>query len=157
MTRTVRSPGRPLQASGLWVALLFFLALAIGAAVPCRADDKAADAILGIWEVAEKDAHIEIYRQDNRYFGRICWLRENGEKKPDAQESKMYEIPKVGTLIVRGFRFNGIDWRDGTLYDPTDGKSYKGIIRLDAKGRLLVRGYLGISLLGRTTVWRRVE
>ncbi len=142
----------------LLAALSFFLCLALasGGAAPCLAGDPAADAILGTWVVEEKDAHVEIYKQDGRYFGRLSWLKDD-DKPGDSHGPKMHEAPRVGMIIVRDFRFNGREWRGGTLYDPTDGKSYKGIIRLDSKGRLHVRGYFGISLLGRTTVWQRLE
>jgi uncharacterized protein (DUF2147 family) len=120
------------------------------------------DAILGVWVVQEKDAHIEIYRQGDAYFGKIVWLRE--PEGPDAGENgnglaaeKMVETPRVGLVIVRNFRFDGVAWRGGTLYDPQDGKSYQGVLTLDTKGALHVRGFIGISLLGRTTVWQRVK
>ena len=157
MRRPRGSPRRTMPAFAVTAAIFFFLSLALWTAAPCRADDPAADAILGAWVVEEKDAHIEIYKQDGRYFGRLSWLKDGDEKPGDGQGPKMHEAPRVGMVIVRDFRFNGREWRGGMLYDPTDGKSYKGIIRLDTGGRLHVRGYLGITLLGRTTVWQRVE
>jgi uncharacterized protein (DUF2147 family) len=130
---------------------------ACAAPLPCAGEDLSGDAILGTWVVAEKDAHIEIYRQDNRYYGRICWLRGGDPKPGEPPDPNMYETPRVGLVIVRGFSFDGKKWRWGTLYNPTDGRSYRGIINLDDKGRLHVRGFLGISLLGRTTIWQRVQ
>ena len=106
--------------------------------------------------VAEKDAYIEIYRQGDRYFGRISWLRE-GSEKPGAGEKKMHEKPTVGLVIVRDFAFNGENWTGGTLYDPTNGKSYRGMLSLGAEGLLRVRGFIGNPILGKTTIWRRVE
>ncbi len=121
----------------------------------------AAGTIVGTWIVAEKDATIQIYRQDGAYFGRIAWLRE--EADPNAgtsvgnSDSRMHEEPRVGMVILRNFRFNGQHWEGGTLYDPTDGKTYKGTLALDPKGMLHVRGFIGIRLLGKTTVWQRVR
>ena len=159
MKRPVDFHCRPRRPVGLGVALCFLLWVAAGAsATPCLAEGREPDAITGTWVVEEKDAHVEIYKHDDRYFGRLSWLKDAGEEKPaEKREPKMHETPKVGMVIVRDFRFNGRDWRGGTLYDPTDGKSYKGIIRLDGKEQLHVRGYLGISLLGRTTVWQRLR
>ena len=148
---------RPFRGTFRLPALSAFLWLVLGAAAHCLAAEAASDAITGTWVVAEKDAHIEIYKEDTGYFGRISWLREGGEEKSGPhQDSKMHESPRIGLIIVRGFRFDGREWRGGTLYDPTDGKSYRGIIRLDNKGRLHVRGFIGISLFGRTTVWERM-
>jgi uncharacterized protein (DUF2147 family) len=115
------------------------------------------DAVTGIWAVAEKNAHIEIYREGDAYYGRICWIRDDGRSSEGApRESDMFEVPKVGLVIVRGFRFDGKEWTGGTLYNPTDGKSYRGVISLSDNGELHVRGFLWIRLLGKTTVWNRV-
>jgi uncharacterized protein (DUF2147 family) len=140
-------------------ALLFAVLSLVSflASVPLRADEGLSeDAITGTWMVAEKDAYIDIYRQDDRYFGCISWLRGDNEKA-GAAEAKMHEIPKVGLVIVRGFVFDGHEWKGGTLYNPANGKSYKGIISLDAEGRLHVRGFIGIPILGKTTVWQRIK
>ena len=48
-------------------------------------------------------------------------------------------------------------WRNGTVYDPTSGRTYSAEARLDGSDRLRLRGYLGIRLLGRTTTWIRVD
>ena len=86
-----------LPASTLAAAVFFFLSIALWTAAPCRADAPAADAILGTWVVEEKDAHVEIYKQENRYFGRLSWIRDGEEEKPgDKQGPKMHEEPRVG-------------------------------------------------------------
>jgi uncharacterized protein (DUF2147 family) len=54
--------------------------------------------------------------------------------------------------------FSALDettWGKGSLYDPKSGKSYRGKIHLAAPGRLELRGYIGIPLFGRTSVWTR--
>jgi uncharacterized protein (DUF2147 family) len=135
---------------------LLFAILSLLSVIASAAEGLPDDAITGTWMVAEKDAYIDIYRQDDRYFGYISWLRGDNEK-PGAAEAKIHEIPKVGLVIVRGFVFDGHEWKGGTLYNPTNGKSYRGVISLDAKGQLHVRGFIGISLLGRTTIWQRIK
>ncbi len=137
-------------------ALCLLLCLALCAPAFCLTPSVDPDAITGTWVVAEKDAHIEIYREGDQYYGRICWLREDGGRSKDApRESDMFEVPKVGLVIVRGFRFDGKQWSGGRLYNPTDVKSYRGVIRLGKNGELRVRGFLWIELLGKTTVWQR--
>jgi uncharacterized protein (DUF2147 family) len=55
-----------------------------------------------------------------------------------------------------GLRPGGPDtWRDGSLYDPESGNTYSGKLSLNPDGTLSLRGYLGISLLGRTEHWTR--
>jgi uncharacterized protein (DUF2147 family) len=135
----------------LWA---FLVCLSLAGALPSWSAASDPDAIVGTWLVAEKDAHVEIYRHGDAYFGRLSWLRDT----PDSERPQdMHEVPKEGLIIIRGFKFDGKVWKDGTLYDPTDGKTYRGTIALDNRGRLRVRGFMGISLIGKTTVWERVR
>jgi putative FmdB family regulatory protein len=94
--------------------------------------------------VAEKDACVDIYRDGDVYFGEISWLRPPmpGDPAPSSA-TEMHEEPRVGMVILRGFRFDGREWNDGALYDPTDGKLYKGVLSLDSRGALHIKGLSG--------------
>jgi uncharacterized protein (DUF2147 family) len=64
----------------------------------------------------------------------------------------------IGLEIIRGMRADGDEWDGGTILDPQNGKVYKCTMSLEDGGKTLaVRGYLGISLLGRTQRWQRQE
>ncbi len=114
------------------------------------------DAIMGVWLTAPKDGKIEIYKESDRFFGKIVWGKEPGrkdEKNPDAS-LRSHEL--MGTVILKNFKFNGKDkWEGGTIYDPNNGKTYSCNMKLKDKNTLEVRGYIGFSLLGRTEVWTR--
>ncbi len=63
-----------------------------------------------------------------------------------------------GMVVGWGLRPDGNTWDGGRILDPTNGKIYRCLLRLGPAGRtLLVRGYLGISLLGRSQTWQRIE
>ncbi|GJM11789.1 MAG: hypothetical protein DHS20C12_01920 [Pseudohongiella sp.] len=62
-----------------------------------------------------------------------------------------------GITIAEGFRFSQGQWRDGSLYDPESGKHYSARLRLIDNDHLLVRGFIGLSLLGRSQIWTRLE
>jgi uncharacterized protein (DUF2147 family) len=115
------------------------------------------DAVLGTWLVDENAAAIEIYREEGAYFGKISWLGKKDDREKAAPESSpgMYEQPHPGMVILRNFRFDGSAWTDGTLYNPTNGKTYRGVLHLDAEGELHVRGFVGLELLGHSVVWKR--
>jgi uncharacterized protein (DUF2147 family) len=51
---------------------------------------------------------------------------------------------------------DGNSYEDGTIYDPENGKTYSCTIEMVNANTLNVRGYIGISLIGRTDVWKRV-
>jgi uncharacterized protein (DUF2147 family) len=76
-------------------------------------------------------------------------------KKCDGPEK---DQPVVGMTILKGFRRDGDEWDGGTILDPRSGYVYNSELRVDDNGRKLdVRGYIGISILGRTTTWLRDE
>jgi len=63
--------------------------------------------------------------------------------------------PIAGLVIIENLTEDGDEFNGGTIMDPENGKTYKCYIELLDDGKLKVRGYLGISLLGRTQYWRR--
>lgn len=66
--------------------------------------------------------------------------------------------PLVGLVIMRNMRAAGEDYRDGDILDPESGKVYRCRMTLDSTGqRLTIRGFIGISLFGRSQVWHRVS
>jgi uncharacterized protein (DUF2147 family) len=110
--------------------------------------------------------------RDGRYFGIIVWLaepyaptddpnQEPGQKKTDVNnpDPDLRDEPVVGLEIAKDFVYKGDGvWHKGTIYDPDNGKTYKCKMRFgDTDDVLKVRGFIGISMLGRTTEWTRVE
>lgn len=64
--------------------------------------------------------------------------------------------PIVGMIILWGLKKNGEAWTGGEILDPKNGKIYRCKITLSDDGTSLnVRGFIGISLIGRTQVWLR--
>ena len=62
--------------------------------------------------------------------------------------------PIIGLNLVNGFVYQGKNkWGDGTIYDPDNGKTYSCKMTLMEDNTLKVRGFIGISLIGRTQVW----
>jgi uncharacterized protein (DUF2147 family) len=119
-----------------------------------------ADRIEGLWFNDIKDAKIQIYKAVNgKFYGKIIWLRDplkNGKPKVDEKNSKknLQSQPLVGLVILNGFEKDGDSYTDGTIYDPTNGKTYD--CKMTYKGKTLsIRGYIGFSLFGRTTIWER--
>jgi uncharacterized protein (DUF2147 family) len=63
-----------------------------------------------------------------------------------------------GITILQGFHYAGEQvWQGGTIYDPNSGKTYKSTITLVDRNTLKVRGFVGVSLFGRSHTWTRDE
>jgi uncharacterized protein (DUF2147 family) len=55
-------------------------------------------------------------------------------------------------------RPDGDEWNGGAILDPDNGRIYKAKMRLIDDGKkLIVRGFIGFSFLGRSQTWTRVE
>jgi uncharacterized protein (DUF2147 family) len=59
-------------------------------------------------------------------------------------------------VVLKDFEFDGKkEWKGGTIYDPESGKTYKAYFYLENKNTLKLRGYVGVSALGRTQTWTK--
>jgi uncharacterized protein (DUF2147 family) len=126
------------------------------------------DDILGVWNNEEKDGKIEIFKCNGKYCGKIVFAKEpnypasSKEGKPGTPrlDNNNPDIAKrftsiIGLQIVNNFVFAENVWIDGTVYDPKNGKTYRGKITLVSPSKLDLRGFVGIPLFGRTTTWTR--
>ncbi|WP_106565945.1 DUF2147 domain-containing protein [Cecembia rubra] len=144
-----------IKRSGL--LMVFLLSIFIEAASAQRASS-----ILGKWYNTEKDAIIEIFEEGGRYFGKVVWLKEpmvNGKPVLDsnnADRSKRNK-PILGLKLLEDFEFKSGIWENGTIYDPRNGKTYSSTIKQKSERILEVRGFIGVSLIGRTVEWTRAE
>jgi uncharacterized protein (DUF2147 family) len=123
-----------------------------------------ADAILGKWINPSGEGQIQIYKKGAQYFGKLVWLKlpndeSTGQPKLDKNnpDNNLKSKPILGLEILKSFKFDGEDvYEDGSIYDPKNGKTYKCKMTLNGN-KLNIRGYIGISLLGRSEVWTRVK
>jgi uncharacterized protein (DUF2147 family) len=135
------------------------LAMVLGVlAVAAKAQLWQGDEVTGTWLTADKRGQIAIYKNGDKYFGKIkggSGKEQFDVHNPDAARRK---DPLVGLVILKNFKFNGEDeWKDGTIYDPESGKTYSCQMTLTNKNTLKIRGYIGFSWLGRTEVWTRIN
>lgn len=136
--------------------LLFLLTLAT-----VRAADQP-DAVLGVWKNGEGTGMVQIYKKGDKYFGKVVWLKvpnnPDGTPRTDANnpDESLRNRPLKGLENLRDFVFKGNNkWEDGRIYDPKNGSDYACEMKLIDENTLEVRGYIGVSLFGRTDVWKR--
>ncbi len=125
---------------------------------------KNADDIVGVWVTGSGKAHVKIDKVGNYYFGRVVWLKEPlnelGKPKLDKNNEDVTKRNKaiMGMQLVGGFEWKNDNlWENGNIYDPENGKTYKCKIDLENLNTMNVRGFIGISIFGRTDIWKRVK
>lgn len=131
--------------------LLSFFSLNLWAQAP-------ADAVTGTYITEKGNAKVHITKEGSKYIGTIVWTKTPG--KLDTENPTAAERTKklVGKRILHNFVYTDKDtWEKGTIYDPESGKTYSCKITRKSNGILKVRGFIGISLIGRTTEWRPVK
>lgn len=117
--------------------------------------------ITGQWETYddatnEKKAIVEFYKDDALFFAKIVKSfvgKENAICEECKGTKKNHAIH--GLVIIENLRKNKKDYVDGTILDPESGEVYSCQIKLLDNNTLKVRGFVGLSLFGRTQYWRR--
>lgn len=141
---------------------LFYTFLLILLSLTVCAQVNTGDQILGLWQTETKDSHIEIFKVNNKYYGKLAGgpkifeadgvTSKKDKKNPDpAQKERLLK----NLLILMHFIYDDGIWQDGKIYDPESGNTYQCKMKLN-KGILEIRGFIGISLIGRTARWTRV-
>ncbi|KFE99586.1 signal peptide protein [Chryseobacterium formosense] len=109
-------------------------------------------------ETKQAKSIVEIYKKsDGKYYGKVSQLLikpadPNCTSCKDDRKGK----PILGMEIIRGLAKDGDEFTGGTITDPKTGKTYKCTITKSGD-KLNVRGYMGVSILGRTQVWQKVN
>lgn len=119
--------------------------------------------ITGVWETiddktGDPKSHVEIYKKGNKYYGKVVKLLPAATTKVcndcpgDKKGKSLLNLDILWDMKPDGAKLTG-----GEIVDPADGSVYRCKISLEGKNKLAVRGYIGISLLGRTQYWKRIK
>ena len=140
-----------MRTSRAMAVLLLGLTVASG-----RAAAQAAEDAFGTWLNPDDQSNIELYKCGEGLCARITKLvdaKATDEKNPDTAKRTR---PIVGLVIMDGAKKSGANKWSGTLYNPTDGKSYSGTVTIKTKDAVDLSGCVAYVLC-RTTTWTRVN
>jgi uncharacterized protein (DUF2147 family) len=119
---------------------------------------------VGTWqniddETGKPKAHIEIYEMNGVLYGKIVKLINPDEPNPKCTKcpGEFKDKPVEGLQIMWGLKKDGNEYTGGKILDPKSGNIYSCKIELLGPDKLKVRGFLGVSLLGRTQYWYRLK
>ena len=117
---------------------------------------------VGLWTTIDdktgaKRGEVEIYEKNNTLYGRILKVYPHPGDTGVCHKcpGKFKDKPIEGLRFLWGLHHKGYgEWDKGYILDPKTGHVYRAKIRLKGD-KLYVRGYKGISILGRTQIWVR--
>jgi len=124
-----------------------------------------ADDLVGVWEPSHGKGRVKIEKIGDKYYGKVVWLREpidpeTKQKKVDKNnpDPALRTRPRLGLRVLKDFSYVGDGlWESGTIYDPENGSTYDCKITMTDKNKLDIRGFMGVSMFGRTDVWKRMQ
>ncbi|WP_111858045.1 DUF2147 domain-containing protein [Acinetobacter sp. CFCC 10889] len=136
----------------------------------CSTSLFAATDIVGKWrtvddKTGDSRADVRIVKNsDGTYSGKIFEIRPIADKplEPNCKNCKgdLKNKPYVGMQIFWNFKQdpkNPNEYKNGQVLDPLSGNVYQSKVKVNDKGtRLTVRGYIGVSMLGRSATWIRL-
>lgn len=106
----------------------------------------------------EKNSIFKFYKSGDKCYGKAVWM-----KRPSRLDSLNPDPSKrhrkiLGSVLLWDFIYdNKNSWTKGHIYDANKGKIYKAKITRDKDGNLVVRGYVGVQLIGKTEYFVKVD
>jgi uncharacterized protein (DUF2147 family) len=120
--------------------------------------------IVGKWKTIDDETGkvvsvVEIYEAKGKFWGKIVELTNPKDRDRTCVncEGSDHNKPILGLTVIKGLSKVGNEYTNGKILDPKHGKLYKSTIALESKDRLKVRGYIGVTFIGRTQIWERVK
>jgi uncharacterized protein (DUF2147 family) len=120
----------------------------------------------GKWWNEEKTAHVEVYKASNgKLAGKIVWLKEPNDEAgkpktdPENPNEKLRSRSRLGMVILVGLDKTTTPgyWDGGKIYNPKTGKTYTCNMTALPDGTLKLRGFIGLSVIGKTQIWTKAN
>jgi uncharacterized protein (DUF2147 family) len=149
--------------TSVFAATLALVSLVFSASTPITSHAADAQSPLGVWKTIDDKtgkprALVRIYMQDGKYFGKIEQSFTPGAETRVCAEctDERKNQPIIGLLIIRNVTLKDGEYGGGDILDPDNGSVYRCRFHLEDGGTVLVvRGFIGFSLLGRSQTWHR--
>lgn len=120
--------------------------------------------VIGKWktiddETGKAKSIVEVYEKSGKIYGKVVEILEEENKNRVCENCSGEDKnkPILGMIVIKGLSKVGKEYKKGKILDPKNGKLYQCFITLDGNDKLKVRGFIGISLFGRTQYWYRIK
>ena len=119
--------------------------------------------VTGLWKtIDDRDGSeksvIEIFEANGKLYGKVVRLLGGATYTTCGKcEGDLKDKPIIGMTILHDLVKTPNGGTDGKVLDPNNGKMYDCYIELESPDKLKLRGYIGITALGRTQYWYRIR
>ena len=148
----------------VFAVLATLLLISLAPQPPTSAADARLASPVGLWQPLDSAGRplglIRIFEANGLYYGRIEASSPTDDRSARCTRcsDERHDLPIIGLLLMRHLRQQDGQYIGGDILDPDTGRIYRCALRLtDGGHQLVMRGFLGISLLGRSQTWQRVE
>ncbi len=139
--------------------LIFFIIFLISIGTSAQSQS-----VIGKWKTIDDETGrpisiVEVFEKNHKVYGKVLEIlnpanRNRVCEKCSGEDSNK---PILGLTVIKGLTKVGDEYTKGKILDPKNGKLYSCYITLENQDKLKVRGYIGISLFGRTQYWYRIK
>lgn len=120
--------------------------------------------VTGKWKTIDDETGraksiVDVYEKSGKIYGKVFEILEEEDKMKVCNNCSGNDKnkPILGMIVIKGLTKQGEEYNSGKILDPKNGNLYKCFITLESKDKLKVRGYIGISMFGRTQYWYRMK
>jgi uncharacterized protein (DUF2147 family) len=148
-----------------WVAIFARSSLALAILILTWSVYAADPSPLGLWKTIDDNTGqpsglVRIREVNGQYEGKVekIFPKPAEPQNPNCEkcEGSRHNQPVMGMTILWGLTKQGEEYRGGEILDPENGKIYRARVKLIDNGQKLdVRGFIGVSLFGRSQIWLR--
>lgn len=118
---------------------------------------QSSDPIVGKWLNPSKEGIVEIYESNGKFFGKLYLVNDKSKKDTKNPDEKLRSRSLNGIVMLNNFVKKGSSYEGGEIYDPKSGKTYSCKMKIKGDKELEIRGFIGVSLFGRSETWTRTQ
>ncbi len=140
----------------MFIRLLFFLSIIISSFSSFSQENN--EELMGYFSSPGGNSIFKFYKSGNKYFAKPIWMKRPERLDILNPDTAMRHRKILGSVLLWDFEYDGKNtWTKGHIYDANKGKSYKAKTTRDKKGNVTLRGYVGMSFLGKSEYFTKVE
>jgi len=113
---------------------------------------------LGRWLTESGNLEVEIAPCQQALCGTVVRVLANRSMSGPGQEMQPADPrPAMGMTLLSDFRASGEGEWKGRIYNRENAKHYSALMSMSGPNQLVIRGYVGLPVFGKTQVWQRVQ